>query len=305
MKAASIDMGTNTFRLLAVQVDKNPPTIKILHQDRRVVRMGEGLASTGKMTPQAQGRALAVLKDFRKALEEHGIDQVFAVATSVFREAQNAQTFLDRAQEVLGVPIRVVSGEEEARLTLLGGLWNLEVRNGVLFDIGGGSTEFIRFQERKPINLISTPLGVVKLTETLLHHDPPTPQEMRTLERMVGVEVERVAEALGNHSFTLIGTAGTVTTLAAIDIGLSIYDHDEIHGHVLTRERIEEMLKTFLACTREERLKMKGMEKGREDLIIPGTVITLKAMEVWDQKRLVVSDLGLREGALLDGLGCR
>ncbi len=306
MKAASIDLGTNTFRLLAIQVDKNSsPILTILYQDRKIVRMGEGLAATGKVTPQAQERALAALKDFKKALEEHGIDRIFVAATSVFREAQNAQTFLEKAREVLGVPIQVVSGEEEARLTLLGGLWNLKVQEGILFDIGGGSTEFIRFRERKPVNLISTPLGVVKLTESLLHHDPPTPQEMETLERVVTIEVKKVAETLGNHPLTLVGTAGTVTTLAAIDIGLSIYDHSKVHGHVLTRGRIEEMLKTFLVSTREERLKMKGMERGREDLIIPGTIITLKTMEVWDQKGLVVSDLGLREGVLLDGLGCR
>lgn len=304
MKAASIDLGTNTFRLLAIEKRGNS-TVRVLDQMRRVVRLGEGLANTKEISPQARERALAVLREFRSSLEGKGVEQVFAVATSVFREAQNAQPFLREASRVLGTPIRVISGEEEARLTLLGGLWSLEAREGVLFDIGGGSTEFIRFVHSTPRKLVSTPMGVVKLTETFLHHDPPTSQEVEALKGAVKEEMERVLHTLGPVAPTLIGTAGTVTTLAAIDLGLSIYHHSKVHGHLLTRRRIEELLQAFLATTREERLRMKGMEEGREDLIIPGTIITLQAMGAWEKEELIVSDLGLREGVLLDGLGCR
>jgi len=305
MKAASIDLGTNTFRLLAIEKGEDRHSIEILAQEREVVRMGEGLASTGKIAPQARERALKVLGKFRKTLKSHGIERALAVATSVFREAENAEEFLQEAAKVLGSPIKVISGEEEARLTLLGGLWGLDVEEGLLFDIGGGSTEFILFAHRTPLKLLSTPLGVVKLTEAMIHHDPPTTLELKMLRERIREEVNKAAQSLGARPPSLIGTAGTVTTLAAIDLGLVIYDHSKVHGHRLTRKGVEEMLNMFLSLSREERLRLKGMEKGREDLIIPGTLITLEVMETWRKEELIVSDLGLREGALMYGLGCR
>ena len=305
MKAASIDLGTNTFRLLAVEKGEGCHSIKVLVQKRAIVRMGEGLATTGMISPQARNRAFKVLEDFRDTLKDLGIERCFPVATSVFREARNAEEFLVEASRILGCPIRVISGEEEARLTLLGGLWDLEIESGILFDIGGGSTEFILFSRRSPLKLVSTPLGVVKLTEAMIHHDPPTPREVERIRAQIRKELKEVTGVLGSRAENLVGTAGTVTTLAAIDLELSIYDHQKVHGHRLTRDRIEDLLKIFLSLSRKERLKIKGMEEGREDLIIPGTLITLETMENWGQKELVVSDLGLREGALIDGLGCR
>jgi len=304
MRAASVDLGTNTFRLLVVDYDGECQGIRPLHEERRVVRMGEGLAQQGGIVPQAQERALKALKAFRETLETLGVEKVVAVATSVFREAFNAHPFLLRAQEALGAPIKVISGEEEARLTLKGALLGLDLFKGVLFDIGGGSTEYIRFQDHTLLKVISTSLGVVKLTETFLFHDPPTQEEMRMLWAQVKKEMEEVGERLGKDPWPLVGTAGTVTTLAAIDMGLSIYQHEKVHGYTLGKVRIEGMLSDFLSLTRGERLKMPGLEEGREDLIIPGTVITLATMELWNQEVLRVSDLGLREGVLLDALGC-
>lgn len=304
MRVASVDLGTNTFRLLVVDYCGECQGIRPLHEERRVVRMGEGLAQQGGMVPQAQERAQEALKAFRETLETLEVERVVAVATSVFREASNAHPFLLRAQEALGIPINVISGEEEARLTLKGALLGLGLLKGVLFDIGGGSTEYIRFQDHTPLKVISTSLGVVKLTETFLFHDPPTQEEMRMLWVQVKKEMEEVGERLGKDPWSLVGTAGTVTTLAAIDMGLSIYQHEKVHGYILGKVRIEEMLSGFLSLTRNERLKIPGLEEGREDLIIPGTVITLATMELWNQEVLRVSDLGLREGALLDALGC-
>jgi len=304
MRVASVDLGTNTFRLLVVDYGGKCQEIRPLHEERRVVRMGEGLAQKGRIVSQAQERALKALEDFRDTLETLKVEKVVAVATSVFREASNAQPFLLRAQEVLGAPIKVISGEEEARLTLKGALLGLDVLKGVLFDIGGGSTEYIRFQDHTPLKIISTSLGVVKLTETFLLHDPPTQEEMRMLWAYVRKEMEKVGERLGKDPWPLLGTAGTVTTLAAIDMGLSVYQHEKVHGYTLRKVRIEEMLSDFLSLTRHERLRMPGLEEGREDLIIPGTVITLATMELWNQEVLRVSDLGLREGVLLDALGC-
>lgn len=304
MRIASVDLGTNTFRLLVVNYDGECRGIRPLHEERRVVRMGEGLAQQGRMMPQAQERALGALKAFRDTLETLGVQRAVAVATSVFREASNAYPFLLKAQEVLGVPIKVISGADEARLTLKGALLGLDLSEGVLFDIGGGSTEYIRFQDHVPLEAISTPLGVVKLTESLLFNDPPTQEELRVLWVRVKREIEGVKGHLGGDPWPLVGTAGTVTTLAAIDMGLSIYQHEKVHGYVLGKGRIEEMLYTFLSMSRDERLEISGLEEGREDLIIPGTVITLATMELWGHEVLKVSDLGLREGVLLDALGC-
>jgi exopolyphosphatase/guanosine-5'-triphosphate,3'-diphosphate pyrophosphatase len=301
MRAASVDLGTNTFRLLIAEWDGYSERIHILHEERKIVRMGEGLAVLGKMAPQAQKRALKALHQFREVLEALKVGRVRAVATSVFREAGNAKPFLLQASNTLGFPIEIISGEEEARLTLKGALMGLRLSKGILFDIGGGSTEYVRFQSQTPIRLLSTTLGVVKLAETFLCHDPPTQREMQDLWTYVRRATEKTKEQLGEEAWPLIGTAGTVTTLAAIDMGLSVYQHDKVHGYLLDKKKIEHMLSLFLSRTKHERLGILGLEEGREDLIIPGTVITLVTMESWDQEILTVSDLGLREGVLLDG----
>ncbi len=304
MKVASVDLGTNTFRLMVVEYRGNCKDIWPLHEERRVVRIGEGVAREGKMALQAQERALGALREFRVKLEGLGVEKVVAVATSVFREAANASDFLQLAWETLGVPIRIISGDEEASLTLKGALIDLEASKGVLFDIGGGSTEFIRFRNRAPFRLISIPIGVVKLAETFLSHDPPLLEEMDALRDYVREGLSEVREHLGKEEWPLVGTAGTVTTLAAVDMGLSVYQHEMIHGYLLRKERVEEMLSTFLSMKKVERLQIPGLEEGREDLIVPGAIITLETMALWNQESLIVSDLGLREGALLDALGC-
>ncbi len=303
MRAASVDLGTNTFRLLVAEYNDGREGIHILREERQVVRMGEGLAVYGEMAPQAQERALKALQQFSEILRGLGVERVWAVATSVFREAGNARTFLRRASDVLGFPIEVISGEEEAEFTLKGALMGLGLSEGILFDIGGGSTEYIRFQDRTPMSILSTDLGVVKLTETFLLNDPPTMGEMEDLWAHVRRGMEVVEMRLGEEVWPLVGTAGTVTTLAAIDMGLTVYQHEKVHGYLLEKRKMELMLSLFLSRTRHERLEIPGLEEGREDLIIPGTVITLATMDIWGQEALTVSDLGLREGVLLDGLG--
>lgn len=305
-RIASVDMGTNTFRLLIVESSGDCQRIKPICQERRVVRMGEGLAERGEIPDQAVERGLDALYQFKVALLNWNVQRVIPIATSVFREAVNALSFLVKAREILNTDVRVITGKEEAYLTLLGALKGLpNIESGLLFDIGGGSTELIRFRGRRATKVFSTHLGVVKLTEKYLHHDPPPTNELNLMKREIEDEIKKVKEALQQKEPILLGTAGTVTTLAAIELGLRFYEHQKVHGHLLKREAIENILNMLLKMNKGERLKVPGLEEGREDLIIPGAVITLSTMDAFFQDCVLVSDFGLREGIILDALGCQ
>jgi len=299
---ASIDMGTNTFRLLIAEKEQDTD-FKALFQDRKIVRMGEGLAKDGRISQRAFKRGLAALWEFKEAIDNWRVKRVIPVATSVFREAKNADEFLRMAEEILQEKIKVISGNEEARLCLLGALKGLPlVEKGLLFDIGGGSTEFILFNKQIPLKIYSIPLGVVKLTERYMLHDPPTKREISLMNEEIKRQIAKLDILDIKDDFSLIGTAGTVTTLAAIDLKLKVYDPFKVQGYCMRRDTIEGILSVLLKMKKEERLKIPGLEKGREDLIIAGVLITLFIMDKFGKNEIFVSDFGLREGIIIDAL---
>jgi len=263
-----------------------------------ITRLGGGF-SKETISEEAISRAIPTLKGFSRLLEEYRVKRVRAVATSVVREASNKFDFLKRVENETGIGVEVISWEEEARLTALGVLNSVEVptKYGLILDIGGGSTEYTLVERSKILRLKSTSLGVVHLTERYLRDDPPSELDIKLLS----LEVEKViSDELTWTSFddpiTLIATAGTPTTLAAMELELKQYDPDLVNGFILKKHAVLNILKKLLKLPAEERLKIPGLQKGREDIILSGIVILFKTMEKFSKDKVLVSDGGLLEG---------
>lgn len=308
MILAGIDIGTNTLRLLIA--DTGPGSFRELISDRRITRLGQDLDRCGVLSPEAMERSFKALVAFQKSIQQHGARHTSAIGTSALRRAGNSSVFVDRVRKETGLVVRVVSGEEEARLTLLGVEQSLAAPNGMhsntlaaalVMDIGGGSTEIIvTHPDRRPVSA-SLPLGAVYLTDQFIKHDPPSSEDLARLRHSVREELDTGAgtfQPAGNS--ICIGTAGTITTLAAIDQGLAHYDPEKINRSVLTREFIDAVVLKLGASTLEDRKKIRGLETGREDIILPGAIITQEIMHRFDFDSMVVSDWGLREGIVFD-----
>jgi len=265
------------------------------------------------LQPEPMGRTLSVLQRFRRAAESHGAGQIAVVGTSALREARNREVFLARVLRETGLQVRVVSGEEEARLTLLGVRAALRNDQGCLLvmDIGGGSTEFILADARNILGTASTGLGAVKLTEAHLRNDPPLPDELaavreavaRRIARLRHREIPEVGRDIPPRAMTFVGTAGTVTTLAAMDLALDPYDPERVNGHRLSRQRIEGLARDLASLPVVRRRGIPGLEPARADVIVAGALVCLTAMDGLGFSDLTVSDGGLREGILLELLG--
>jgi exopolyphosphatase/guanosine-5'-triphosphate,3'-diphosphate pyrophosphatase len=302
---ATVDLGTNTVRLLVVE--PAGATWRTLEQTQRVTRLGEGQGATGRLAPEPMRRTAAAVAEFSRAARALGAARVRIVATSAVREAVNREEFVARLERESGERVEVVSGEEEARLTLKGVASGLPGLGGsfVLFDIGGGSTEFVLARDGAPAAAVSLRLGVVTLQEEWGEPGPVRWDRFARLrehvERRLAAEVP--AAIAGAPAAELVGTAGTVTTLAALDLGLRAYDPAAVHGHRLDRAAVERQLARLGALDVEARALLPCLEPGRADVIIPGIAICLAAMARLGRDTVVVSDRGLREGILCELLG--
>ena len=291
--------------MLVVQVPATGPR-RTLYETQAITRLAEGLAATGRLSEAAMTRTIAAVAEFCRSAEAQGAGEILIVATSAVREALNRGDFLGRVQRAVGVAVSVVPGEEEARLALLGVREGLPDLAGtfVLVDIGGGSTEFILARERRVAAAVSLPLGVVRLAERYMTDGPVDWSRYADMEREIhsGLTTGLAAFAAGSQPDHLVGTAGTVTTLAALDLELRAYDPARVQGHVLERPRIERLLKRLGALPAAARATLPCLEPGRADLIIPGIAICLAVMDRFGAAALGVSDSGLREGILIQHL---
>ncbi len=303
-KIASIDIGSNTVRLLILE-STGKQEFKLLVSKRDITRLGEGMDTQGKLVEHRMQATLKVLSGFRQICMENGDPPLFAVATSAVREASNGQEFVRLAKKETGIDIKIISWEEEARLTLEGVYWKLphENRKAITLDIGGGSTEFI-LSEGKNINgFCSTSLGVVRLTEKFITQHPVNENEFSNLQSHLQTELQVVKNKLDAFSpELLIGTAGTVTTLAALKDNIYPYDPEKIHGSIFSRQEAESILNDLKEKSLSQRLLLKPLERGREDLIIAGTAIVLETMRAFACEKLTVSEYSLREGIILKAM---
>ena len=301
-RIASIDIGTNTVRLLVMEREQNGNLIEI-EQERAITRLGEGMDIEKRLLGHRMNETISVLSEFRDKCHEFEPLKIRTVATSAVREASNQREFISRAKEEAGIEIEVISWDEEAGLMMQGVLWRLPgaEKRVLAFDIGGGSTEFILARDRRIVSAAGSLLGVVRLTEKFLFHHPVEVNEYAALEGCLRRELKSIKAKLSDFSpEILVGTAGTVTTLAAIDGDIYPYNTEKIHGRTLTRARIEVLLENLKIKSLDERLAMKTIEKGREDLIIAGSALTLEIMRIFNCDLLTVSEYGLREGVVLD-----
>ncbi len=300
-RLAGIDIGTLTCRLLIADFTSGHP-LKELRSERRILRLGEGVDQTKRLSPAAMDRVIHCLQGWRRAIESHQVEATAVVATSAVRDASNQVEFLNRVKAECGFEVELISGEEEARRTLLGIRSGLPV--GVMdilaLDIGGGSTEFILDRPGQNPIIRSIDIGVVRLCERLLRHDPPTEEEVRQAREWITRETKAVVAEMGDYrQATFVGTAGTVTALAAMAQKLPVYEPARIHNYVLKLDTIQELEQTLLSRTKAKRVGLPGLEKNREEVIAAGAIIIRTIMETLRQEECLVSDLGLREGVLI------
>ncbi len=306
-RLAAIDLGTNTVRLLVVEA--SGAAWRALHEEQRVTRLGAGQAGTGILQPAAMRRTAEVVAAFARRAEDLGVRDVRIVATSAVREAANGAEFLAQVRSSSGRQVRVISGEDEARLTLLGVTEALPDLRGdfLLFDIGGGSTEFVLSRAGRASQAVSVKLGVVELAERFMDQGPVDHTRYDAMAAEVGARLAAglTGPILRHGAPALVGSAGTVTTLAALDLGLESYDPVRVQGHRLTRAAVAELGGRLAALRLAERAALPCLEPGRADLIVAGSAICLEALDRLGFAALVVSDRGLREGILCEILAER
>jgi exopolyphosphatase / guanosine-5'-triphosphate,3'-diphosphate pyrophosphatase len=305
MRLATIDLGSNTVRYLLVEVNGDA-SWQTLDHDQRVTRLGQGLADAGRLGDAPMARTADVVAEYAGRARRLGADEVIVVATSAVREAANGREFVVGLERLAAARVKIVSGEDEARLTVRGALAGLRDLRGplVVFDIGGGSTEFILWRDGFVVAATSLRLGVVPLAERYPFPGPVDASDYRRLEDEVRDRLAREIppSIAGTEIATLVGTAGTVTTLAALDLGLPAYDAARVQGHRLTRDAMGRQLARLAALTVEGRAALPCLEPGRADLIVPGVAIAVAAMDRFHADALVVSDWSLREGIVAERL---
>ncbi len=295
---ASIDLGTNSARLLIGSVDSSQ-NIQPLLVKRTITRLGGGFTRDKGLSPEARARSLAVLHDFAVEIRGHNVHKVRAVATSAVRDAVNGKNFIDQVVRDTGISLEVIDGREEGLLTLRGIFSGFRGEgDSIIFDIGGGSTEYTLARGETSLFTRSLPLGVVRLSEGKGSVSAMEDKICRELERL-RTDMASAGHAGFSSGARLIGTAGTPTTLAGIDLKVTDYDSRSVHGYCLSRDTIREIYHRILPMTSEQRLRVPGIEPGREDLILAGTLITMRTMELFEQDSLTVSETGLLEGLLL------
>ena len=291
---AAIDCGTHSTRLL---IDHDGTAVVRLVE---LTRLGEGLADTGSLQPQATARVYAVLEQYRRLIDEHEVVQTRIAATSAARDAANGADFVDRVGQIVGVPAELLDGSEEAALTFLGATAELDPADGpfLVVDIGGGSTEFA-FGTAECEAAMSLDIGSVRLSEIYIEHDPPAPDELSACITVTGAWLEDVEREMPqvHTARTVVGVAGTVATAVAVEIGLPEYDRDEIHHFTLTREAAEDVFRTLATEDREQRAWNPGLPEGRVDTIVGGMSILVKTMRHFDLPSILAS-----ESDILDGL---
>ncbi len=302
MRFAGVDIGTLTCRLLIADL-LSGGGLREVRSDRRILRLGEGVDQTKQLSVGAMDRVLQCLKEWRKIIDASHVNAVAVVATSAVRDAANRKDFIDRVKCEAGFEVELISGEEEARRTILGirsGL-SQDVTDVLALDIGGGSTEFILDQPGQPPIVRSIDVGVVRLCERLLHQDPPTNKEVQQAREWVERETKTAVAGMDNYqTTTFVGTAGTITSLAAMAQKLSAYEPARIHNYELQLDTIQEIERTLLSRNNADRVGLPGLEKGREEVIAAGAIIIRTIMETLGMSAVLVSDLGLREGVLIE-----
>ncbi|MEW6215270.1 MAG: Ppx/GppA phosphatase family protein, partial [Nitrospirota bacterium] len=286
---ASIDIGSNTIRLLIGKIKDN--TIIEVFSGRKITRLADGINQTGILKDENIEASIAVLKEFSSIVSRHRVKYVKAVATSALREAYNSDIFIKRVFADTGISIEVISGEKEAELILKGILSSLPDSSPIthqstlVIDIGGGSTEWILCKDKHLVDMGSIPIGVIKLARSFIKTDPVSDTDIAELNRKIVSFLDelkiRIVQYIDRYTL-FIGTAGTFTTIASIDLKLDTYSREKIHLYRIPLSRLRDISRRLLALPLKERKKVRGLEPERADLIIPGIQFAIRVMEFFE-----------------------
>lgn len=296
-RVAAIDCGTNSIRLLIADIQDRKA--RDVTRRMEIVRLGEGVDRTGALSAAAIERTRAALADYAAQIEASGAEKVRMVATSASRDARNADDFRGMVRATLGVDPEVVTGDEEARLSFAGAVCDLDDACPPPFlvvDIGGGSTEFVT-GARSVDAAISVNIGCVRMTERHLRSDPPTSHEISGAAKDIATEVDRALAAVRpGPEVTLIGLAGSVTTVAAIALGLPVYDSARIHHARISYQRVASITTDLLQATRVARARVGAMHPGRVDVIAAGALVLRTIMEKAGAAHVIASEHDILDG---------
>jgi exopolyphosphatase / guanosine-5'-triphosphate,3'-diphosphate pyrophosphatase len=311
VRAAGIDCGTNSIRLLIADLEGGQ--LRDVHRETRIVRLGQGVDATGQFAPEAIARTRAALADYAALLRTHEVERVRMVATSAARDVSNRDVFFAMTADVLGAVLpgsvaEVITGAEEAELSFRGAVGGLDGAGApfVVVDLGGGSTEIVlgadRFDGNKVVASYSADIGCVRITERCLHSDPPTPQEIEAARQMVR---ERLGIALAavpvEGARTWIGLAGTMTTLSALAHNMTAYNAAAIHLSRVASSDLLAVCDRLIGMTRSQRAALPPMHEGRADVIGGGAIVVQElAREL--RARAGIDQLTVSEHDILDGI---
>jgi len=304
---ASIEIGTNSIRMLIAEKSISENTVRPILRKRVITRLGKNFNKKDAqiIEPESISRSISVLENFFNIARQFDISSPLVVATGVAREARNRNDFISLIEKKLGHTVKVITGEEESDLTCRGVLSSLDRRREpmVIFDCGGGSTEFIWTNNNKSEN-ISINCGAVVLTDDYVSTDPPNNEDIYQLIKYIDNKFKvklQYIKGLCKEAFTLVGTGGTVISLAGMIHGIRETEFDEtLNGLVIKRKDIEALFTKMKGMPRAKRLKnLAGLEPGREDIVVAGTIIVIKIMDYFEKDEIILSYSDLLEGILL------
>ena len=301
-RVAGIDCGTNSIRLLIAEVDADGRLHDLVRR-MEIVRLGEGVDDTGRLSAAALERTRFALEEYTSQIREHGVEAVRMAATSASRDAENAGEFTAMVESVLGLAPEVISGDEEARLSFTGAIATLPGLDGqrLLVDIGGGSTEFVRGRGSEVLAAASVDIGCVRMTERHLRSDPPTGAETAAAVADIRAAADRALAGVDpdRAAAELVAVAGTATTVAAIALDLPAYDAEAIDGARITYEQVAKVTSDLAGTDREQRLAIPVMHPGRADVIFGGALVLRTIMERSGAESVLVSEHDILDGIAL------
>jgi exopolyphosphatase/guanosine-5'-triphosphate,3'-diphosphate pyrophosphatase len=299
MRVAAIDCGTNSIRLLIADVESNK--LREVVRDMEIVRLGQGVDQTGEFHPDAIKRTLAAVDKFAAEIARRGVQKIRFCATSATRDATNRALFIDGVRERLGIEVEVITGAEEAELSFIGAIQELDPSSGpfLVVDIGGGSTEFV-FGNNKVESAKSVNIGCVRMSERHFKDDPPTHNqiELATADIQDAIKLAG-AEVPITQAKTLVAVAGTATTLAAAALKLDIYDRYSIHLSHISAVQVHEVFEMFKNMDRNQRIKLGYMHPGRVDVITAGSLVLSEVMKATRATEFIASETDILDGIAL------
>ena len=299
MRVGAVDIGTNSTRLLVAEVGDGH--IEDVVRETRITRLGEGVDARHRLLPVPMTRVRNVLTDYRRVLESEGAERRLVIATSAVRDAENGEAFLGEIEWSYGFKTRLLSGSDEAMMMFQGVTTERELAEGtVIVDIGGGSTELVLGGPEGVTWHDSIDIGSVRLTERFLHSDPPAENEFEEAAAEVrALLAEQVPDDVRSTVHSVLGVAGTITTLAALALGLQEYDRDRVHGSELTADALQNQLERLASMPLAERRTVPALDPDRAPVIVGGAVVAREVLRFLDSDRLEISERDILDGAAL------